>query len=275
MLIAAFEGWNDATGASVETIEHLAEQWGGRRIGHLEPDLYYDFQVNRPTLTRDSNGDRQIEWPTSHFTACSPEGADRDVVLLHGIEPNIRWASFCDDILEICHTLEIDQVILLGALLSDVAYKRPLPVSGTAADTAMAERLKLTPSAYEGPTGIVGVLQEAIARAGLPVVSFWVHIPHYAAASPCPKATLALASRLEEILDMPVPTGGLVEDTADWENSIAELAGSDAEIAEYIESLEQSEEQPSPQPNGDEIARDFERYLRRRGGHSGSDTGDA
>ncbi|GLZ79121.1 carboxylate--amine ligase [Actinorhabdospora filicis] len=266
MLIAAFEGWNDATGASVETIEHLAEQWGATRIGHLDPDPYYDFQVNRPTLTRTEDGGRHIEWPTTHFTACSPDGATRDVVLLHGIEPNMRWGSFCEEILELCHSLEVDQVILLGALLSDVAYKRPLPVSGTAADEGLVQRLKLTPSAYEGPTGIVGVLQEAIGRAGLNVVSLWVHIPHYAAASPCPKATLALAGRLEEILDIPVPTGGLVEDTAEWENSIAELAGSDAEIAEYIESLERQDDQPSPQPDGDEIARDFERYLRRRQG---------
>lgn len=267
VVIAAFEGWNDAADSASHTVEHLSEVWHAKTIGALDPDAYYDFQVTRPSITMAGEAKRRVEWPTTRFAACSPEGSERDVVLLRGIEPNMRWRGFCDDILEICHSLEVEQIVLLGALLADVPYTRPLPVTGNATDTTIGERLDLPQTRYEGPTGIVGVLHEACERAELDVISFWVHVPHYVSQPPCPKATLALLHRVEEVLDLPVPIGNLPEEAAAWEQTVNELAQQDAEIAEYVRTLEQREGDSGIEPlSGDEIAREFEKYLRRRGG---------
>ena len=155
---------------------------------------------------------RRIEWPTTRFMVASPPGTERDVVLIRGIEPSMRWRTFCEQVLEVCHSLEVNRVVLLGALLADVPYTRPLPISGSASDTDAAERYQLTPTRYEGPTGIVGVLHDACPRAEVDAVSFWVHVPHYANNPPCPKATLALLHRVEEVLDLPVPMADLAEE---------------------------------------------------------------
>jgi predicted ATP-grasp superfamily ATP-dependent carboligase len=269
VVVAAFEGWNDAADAASAAVEHLQLAWQARPVDQLDPERYYDFQSARPmvSMTGDEGGEREIEWPTTRFYVCELPDADRDVVLLRGIEPNIRWKSFCDDVLEICHSLEAEQLVLLGALLADVPYARPLPVTGSATHPKWLDRLGLAPTRYEGPTGVVGVLHEAAERAELDVVSFWVHVPHYASQPPCPKATLALLHRVEEVLDLPVPTGDLPVDAADWEDQVRELVESDSEIAEYVRSLEQREAEAGLEPlSGDEIAKEFEKYLRRRGG---------
>jgi hypothetical protein len=272
--IAAFEGWNDAADASTAAVEHLEQVWSARPVAALDPEDYYDFQVNRPTVSMVEGETRRIDWPTTRLSVASPPGADRDVVLIRGIEPSMRWRGFCAEMLELCHSLEVTRVVLLGALLADVPYSRPLPVSGSAPDRRTAERLSLIPTRYEGPTGIVGVLHDACVRAELDAVSFWVHVPHYANNPPCPKATQALLHRVEDVLDLPVPLMGLPEEAAGWEQRLHTAAEQDAELAEYVRELEERAGDSGLQPlSGDEIAQEFEKYLRRRGGSPGPATG--
>ncbi|MFG2045210.1 PAC2 family protein [Dactylosporangium sp. NPDC048998] len=271
--IAAFEGWNDAADASTAVVEHLEQEWGAETIASLDPEDFYDFQVNRPTVLMSDGETRRIEWPTTRFAVASPPDSERDIVLIRGIEPSMRWRTFCDEVLEVCHSLEVNRIVLLGALLADVPYTRPLPVSGSApprSSPEAAERLGLIPTRYEGPTGIVGVLHDACVRADLEAVSFWVHVPHYANNPPCPKATLALLHRVEEILDLPVPTGDLAKQASEWEERLKQAAEQDAELAEYVRELEERSGDAGLQPlTGDEIAQEFEKYLRRRGGQAG------
>jgi predicted ATP-grasp superfamily ATP-dependent carboligase len=272
--IAAFEGWNDAADASTAVVEHLEQEWGAEPIAALDPEDFYDFQVNRPTVMMSEGETRRIEWPTTRFSVATPPDAERDIVLIRGIEPSMRWRTFCEQVLEVCHSLEVSRIVLLGALLADVPYTRPLPVSGSAprgiTSTDATERLGLTPTRYEGPTGIVGVLHDACVRADLEAVSFWVHVPHYANNPPCPKATLALLHRVEEVLDLPVPTGDLAKESSEWEERLKVAAEQDAELAEYVRELEERSGDAGLQPlSGDEIAQEFEKYLRRRGGQAG------
>jgi proteasome assembly chaperone (PAC2) family protein len=268
--IAAFEGWNDAADASTAAVEHLEQIWDAEPIAAMDPEEFYDFQVNRPTVLLADGESRRVEWPTTRFSVATPPGAERDVVLIRGIEPSMRWRTFCDELLEVCHSLEVSRIVLLGALLADVPYTRPLPVSGSAVNKAVAERLGLTPTRYEGPTGIVGVLQDACTRADLDAMSFWVHVPHYANNPPCAKATLALLHRVEEALDLPVPTADLAEEAQEWEEKLRLAAEQDAELAEYVRELEERSGDAGLQPlSGDEIAQEFEKYLRRRGGQAG------
>ncbi len=273
--IAAFEGWNDAADASTAAIEHLEQVWSAQTVAQVDPEDYYDFQVNRPTVVMADGETRIIEWPTTRFAVAHLPESDTDVVLIRGIEPSTRWRGFCDEILDMCHGLEINRIVLLGALLADVPYTRPLPISGSASDKADIERYDLTPTRYEGPTGIVGVLDEACRRADLDAVSFWVHVPHYANNPPCPKATLALLHRIEEVLDLPVPMADLAEESAQWEERLRVAAESDAELADYVRELEQRAGEEIRPLTGDEIAQQFERYLRRRGGSAGPSAGPA
>jgi proteasome assembly chaperone (PAC2) family protein len=263
--IAAFEGWNDAADASTAAVEHLEQVWSAKTAAELDPEEFYDFQVNRPVVSMAANDTRSIEWPTTRFAVAHPPGADIDIVLIRGIEPSTRWRTFCQEVLELCHSLEVRRVVLLGALLADVPYTRSLPISGSAADKADIERYGLTPTRYEGPTGIVGVLHEACCTAELDAVSFWVHVPHYANNPPCPKATLALLHRVEEVLDLPVPMADLAEESSQWEERLRTAAAQDAELADYVRELEERAGDELQPLSGDEIAQQFERYLRRRG----------
>jgi hypothetical protein len=268
--VAAFEGWNDAADSSTAAVEHLEQAWTARQVTALDPEEFYDFQVNRPIVSLAEGETRNIEWPTTRFSVATPPGTERDVLLIRGIEPSMRWRTFCGEILELCHSLEVNRVVLLGALLADVPYTRPLPISGSAVNREVAERFNLTPTRYDGPTGIVGVLHEACVRAELDTLSFWVHVPHYANNPPCPKATLALLHRVEDVLDLPVPMMDLAEESAEWEERLRAAAEQDAELAEYVRELEERVGDEGLQPlSGDEIAQEFEKYLRRRGGSSG------
>jgi len=196
---------------------------------------------------------------------CPLPGTDRDLVLVRGLEPNMRWRGFCQELLAIAVELGVELVVTLGALLADSPHTRPVPVSGTSSDPELAARLGLEPSRYEGPTGIVGVFQDICERAGLPAVSFWAAVPHYVAQPPCPKATVALLHRVEDLLDSPVPMTDLAERARAWERQVDELAAEDSDVAEYIATLEQREpEEDLPEASGEAIAKEFERYLRRR-----------
>ena len=266
VLVAAFEGWNDAGDSASDAIDHLREVWGAQPLAEMDPEDYYDYQVNRPTIAFDDNGVRRLTWPTTRLYVARLPLATRDVVLVHGIEPNMRWRQFTDELLGLCAELGVTMAVTLGALLSDSPHTRPVPVTGTATDSGTARRLGVEPSHYEGPTGIVGVLQEACARRGLPSVSLWAAVPHYVAQSPSPKATLALVRRVEDLLDVPVPLGDLVEDARAWELGVDELAAEDDEVADYVRQLEEARDTTDlPEASGEAIAREFERYLRRRG----------
>ena len=272
--IAAFEGWNDAADASTAAVEHLEQVWTARPVTALDPEEFYDFQVNRPIVSMAEGQTLNVEWPTTRFSVATPPGTDRDVLLIRGIEPSMRWRTFCGEVLELCHSLEVHRIVLLGALLADVPYTRPLPISGSASSRDAAERFSLIPTRYDGPTGIVGVLQEAATRAELDALSFWVHVPHYANNPPCPKATLALLHRVEDVLDLPVPMMDLAEESAEWEERLRTAAEQDAELAEYVRELEERVGDEGLTPlSGDEIAQEFEKYLRRRGGSNGPAAG--
>jgi hypothetical protein len=262
--IAAFEGWNDAADASTSAVEHLEQLWDAREVTSIDPEEFYDFQVNRPQINLVDGDTRRIEWPGTTILTASPPGSKHDVVLIRGTEPSMRWRTFSESVLEICHSLGVQRLVLLGALLADVPYNRPLPISGSV--TRPDENELITPTRYEGPTGIVGVLHDAARRAELDAMSFWVHVPHYANNPPCPKATLALLHRIEDVLDLPVPVADLAEESAAWEERVRNAASQDAELAEYLRELEERAGDAGIEPlTGDEIASAFERYLRRRG----------
>jgi proteasome assembly chaperone (PAC2) family protein len=265
VMVAAFEGWNDAGEAASGALGHLEEVWGAQQIAELDPEDYHDFQVNRPLVALDESGRREVTWPTTRLSWASPPGAARDVVLVRGIEPSMRWRAFVAEVLGHAEKLGVTTLVTLGALLADVPHTRPIPVTTTSDDDGLLSRLALEPSTYQGPTGIVGVLQESAGRAGIPGLSLWAAVPHYVAQPPSPKATLALLRRVEELLDVTVPLGELPEDARAWEHGVDELAEEDSEIAEYVRQLEEAKDTADlPEASGEAIAREFERYLRRR-----------
>lgn len=265
VMVTAFEGWNDAADSASDAIETLELAWSATPVGEIDPEDYYDFQVNRPSVALVDGVSRRVSWPTTRITLARGVDDRRDVVLVRGLEPNMRWRSFCAEIIDAAMRLGIEEVVNLGALLSDSPHSRPVPVSGTAADVETARRLGLEQSTYEGPTGIVGVFNDACIRAGLPAVSLWAAVPHYVAQPPCPKATLALLRNLEDVLDLPMPYGDLAEMAVAWERGVDQLAEEDSEVAEYVRTLErQKDEADLPEASGEAIAREFERYLRHR-----------
>ena len=265
ILVAAFAGWNDAADAASSTVDRLIEQWDAELVYELEPDDYYDFQVNRPHVAFTDLGTRHITWPTTRLYVARPERAPRDLVLLRGVEPNMRWRPFCTEILAVAEKLDVRLAVAVGALLADVPHTRPIPVSGSVSDPELGARLGLEPSTYEGPTGITGVFHDLCAVADLPSLSLWAAVPHYVAQPPCPKAMLALLGRLEDLLEVPIDLGDLAEEARAWEHDVDELAREDTEVAEYVRSLEDARDASElPEASGDAIARDFERYLERR-----------
>jgi proteasome assembly chaperone (PAC2) family protein len=266
VLVAAFEGWNDAGDAASAAIEHLQLTWEATALAEIDPDDYYDFQVTRPTVRMVDGVTRRVEWPTTRLSVCRPPGSARDVVLMHGIEPNMRWRRFCAELLEHIDQLGVTTVVTLGALLADTPHTRPVPVTGTAYDAASAARFGLERSRYEGPTGIVGVLQDSCVQEGIPAISIWAAVPHYVSQPPSPKATLALLHRLEEVLDMEVPLGDLPDQADEWQRTVSEMAAEDEDVRNYVRALEErgDAETELNETSGDAIAAEFERYLRRR-----------
>jgi proteasome assembly chaperone (PAC2) family protein len=269
-MIAAFEGWNDAGDAATSAVEQLSLAWDAQPLAELDPDGFYDFQVSRPTVRLIEGVTRTIEWPTTRLTMCRLPSEANDVILVHGIEPNFRWRAFCTELLTIAMDCQVSTVVGLGALLADVPHTRPVQVTGSAHDSATAEKLGLTNSRYQGPTGITGVFQDACVQAGIPCVSFWAAVPHYVSQAPSPKATLALLHRVEEVLDIEVPLGELPAQADQWETEVTQIAAEDEEISEYIRTLEEQEgDEPLKPASGESIAAEFERYLRRRGPRPG------
>ena len=271
ILVAAFEGWNDAGDAASGAVEHLELIWDARPLAELDSEDYYDYQVNRPQVRQVDGVTREIQWPATRISVCSPPGSDRDVLLLRGIEPNMRWRSFCDDLLEIIEELGVTTVVILGALLADTPHTRPVPVTGTAYSAESAQKFNLEQTRYEGPTGITGVLQDECVKAGVPAISFWAAVPHYVSQPPNPKATVALLRRGGDVLGGEGPLGELPAQAEDWEESVTEMTEEDDEISEYVRTLEERGDaevditEAISKIDGDAIAAEFEKYLRRRG----------
>lgn len=266
VMIAAFEGWNDAGESASAAVTHLREVWAADPLADLDSEEYYDYQVNRPLISVDDSGVRQLQWPATRLYVARIPLYPRDIILVQGIEPNMKWQQFTREILGLAAELDVQLVITLAALLSDNPHTRPMPVTGSTSDQNLRDELEMEPSTYEGPTGIVGVIQEACERFGIPAVSLWAAIPHYVSQPPSPKGTLALVRKVEDVLDVPVPLGDLVEEARAWEIGVNELAEEDEEVAEYVRQLEEARDTTDlPEASGEAIAREFEKYLRRRG----------
>ena len=268
ILSAAFSGWNDGADAATAAVEHLALEWDATSIWEIEPDDFYDYQSTRPTIRQRGGVTRHIEWPVTSMSVCVLSAHDRDVVLVLGPEPNYRWRSFCARIVELAEALEVEMTVMLGALLADTPHTRPVPVSGTAETSDAAKRLGLELSRYEGPTGITGVLSDAFVQAGIPSVSLWAAVPHYVAHTTNPKATLALLTNVASVTGLPIPLGTLPHRAEEWEQSISEMTSDDEDMAAYVHELEQASDEDLDDTmlriDGEQLAAEFEKYLRRR-----------
>ncbi|NDF02115.1 MAG: PAC2 family protein [Actinobacteria bacterium] len=266
IMILAFSGWNDAGEAASAAIEHLASIWPVQPIGEFDTEEFYDYQNNRPIVSVDESFNRSLTWPTTTVRGVSLPNYDRDLILVSGVEPSLKWRSFVGQLLDLGEDLDISMVVCLGSLLADVPHTRPIPVTATAARPEFGERLGLEMSRYEGPTGILGAIQDACNQRDIDALSIWAAIPHYVSSPPCPKATLSLLNHLEDLLELSIDLGELPEDAKAWEIGVDQLSQEDSEIADYVKSLEESKDEADlPEATGEAIAREFERYLRRRG----------
>ena len=266
IVIAAFGGWNDAGQSATDALEHLLDVWHCEEIVDLPGDEYYDYQFNRPEVSLGLAGDREIAWPgTTVFKATADSLPDTKIFLVHGVEPSMKWKQFCAEIMS---QLQLDKdtvLVTLGALLADVAHTRPIPVSGTTSSKAMQLLTGFESSKYEGPTGILGILQSEFEVQGIPSIALWAAIPHYVATPPCPKATLSLIRGLEDLLDTSIPVDLLIEEARAWQLGVDEMSTEDDEISDYVRGLEETQDTAElPEATGEAIAREFERYLRRR-----------
>ena len=287
-MVCAFQGWNDAGDAASTAVEFVANALGATRFAQLDTEEFYDFQANRPRIRFSAEGDpptrREIEWPSVEVFAAPAPGAQRDLVLVQGVEPSLRWRTFSSTIVELAEALGVRLVITLGALLADVPHTLPVAMTGFSSDPALSERLGAAgrPSRYEGPTGIVGVLHTATTEAGLPSVSLWASVPHYVAAAPSPKAALALVRRLEDLVGVSVDAQELEEATANYERQVGLAVSSNPEVQAFVERLEQDAESDEEDegengwsgrdpismedlPSGELLASEFQRFLRQHG----------
>jgi proteasome assembly chaperone (PAC2) family protein len=269
-LVCAFTGWNDAGDAASSALSFVGASLGASRFAQIDPEEFYDFQSVRPKVKTDEHGAREIIWPAVEVFVARVPRAPRDLVLLGGPEPSMRWRSFTTLILDLAEALGVQLVCSLGALLADVPHSLPVPVSGGASDPHVAERLALHGTGYEGPTGIVGVLSNACAQRGIPSASLWASVPHYVAAAPNPKAALALVRKLESLVGVSVDASELEGAASDYERQVAIAVQSDPDVQAFVERLEQmaadeAGEDALPDINGDRIAREFQRFLRQRG----------
>lgn len=269
IMIAAFEGWNDAGSAASGAVDHLARVWRAQEYAALDSEDYHDFQVSRPTVSRNEDGHRIISWPgTVISTTPGPWFEDRRVALVRGIEPSMRWRQFCSDILDLADDLEITTLITCGALLVDSPHTRPLPTFLASENAKTRKRFSLERSDYDGPTGITAVLGHEAEARGITCISMWVGVPHYVAQPPSPKATLALLGSLESIVGTPIELGDLPYEAEAWQRGADEMAEEDEEVAAHVRQLEGVADAVNlPEASGDAIAAEFERFLRR--GESG------
>ena len=271
VLIAAFEGWNDAADAASTAVRFLRDQWSARPFATIDHEDFYDFTATRPQVRLIEGITRRIEWPENELSWAALPGASRDVVVLLGHEPQLKWRTFTEQVVTLAKDLNIELIVILGALLADVAHTRPVRVTGTAADAELVRRLKLGRSTYEGPTGIVGVLHDAFSKAHLPSASLWAAVPHYVASTPSPKASLALVERAAELLSSTVDLTDLRITAADYERQVSEVVAADDDVVAYVQRLEASVDEDESAADmemvsGDVLAAELERFLREEHG---------
>ena len=283
LLVVAFEGWNDAGEAATGAVRALKELLDVTLISEVDPELYFDYQFNRPTVSTNEDGLRTIGWPaatlygpSSPDSVAVPLAADAElrvtgtnagnIYLLIGTEPSRSWKSFSAEILDSALACDISGIVFLGAMLADVPHTRPISIFVSSDNAEVRAELQIERSNYEGPVGILSVLSDAAETVGIPTLSIWASVPHYVHNAPSPKAMLALIDKLEEVIDVVIPRGVLVTEAAEWESGIDVLAGEDEEMAAYIAQLEQARDTvDSPEASGEAIAQEFEKYLRKRG----------
>jgi proteasome assembly chaperone (PAC2) family protein len=273
-LVCAFTGWNDAGDAASAALSFVGSSLGATRFARIDPEDFFDFQAQRPSVEISESQTRQIVWPDIEIFEARVPRAHRDLILLQGPEPSMRWRTFCASVVELAEALGTQMVVTLGALLADVPHTRPVPINGLSSDEGLIERLELRPTNYEGPTGIVGVLQAACQDAGIPTASLWASVPHYVAAAPNPKAALALVRKLEGLLGVAVDAGELEGASAEYERQVSLAVQSDPDVQSFVERLEEAAQEedaaeelsdPRKLPSGDVLAREFQRFLRQRG----------
>jgi len=267
VLIAAFRGWNDGGQGATLGGGYLARQWGAESFAEIEPENFYDFQAVRPNVSLEEGLTRKLEWPSNSFFHAPIPDADRDAVILLGVEPNLRWKTYSQLVLDLAQDLGIELVVTLGSLLADVPHTRPAPVSAAASDPALVEELGLEPSRYEGPTGIVGVILDLCRQAGIPSVSLWAAVPHYVSLAPSPRAALALCRRLGEVVGADIDLTELEQASEEYTEQVTEAVASDADTASYVEELERRVdliEAAEELPSGESLAAELTRFLRER-----------
>jgi proteasome assembly chaperone (PAC2) family protein len=274
VMVCAFKGWNDAGEAASSAVSFIRGSFDASEVANFDPEEYYDFTAVRPTVRLNEDQLREIDWPDNTLSAAAVPGAESDLLFLQGTEPSLRWRRFTENVVATARELDVRMVITLGALLADVPHSRPVAVSGFASDRALVQRLGFERTRYEGPTGIVGVLQHSCAAAGLRAASLWASVPHYVAASPNPKVALALVRAFEGTAGVAVDAAELESAAEDYERQVSAAVASDPEVKAFVERLEtamdevQAENPPSEEslPSADTIASDFQRFLRQQGG---------
>src|SRR6478752_9540942 len=266
VLIAAFRGWNDGGQGASLAAGYLAKTWDARRFAEIDPEGFYDFQATRPHVKLEDGFTRRIDWPETVFYHARPDGLDRDVVLLLGVEPNVRWRTFTNLIVDFARELGVELVVTLGALLADVPHTRPAPVTGSATDPDLIDQLGLQASRYEGPTGIVGVVHDACRRASIASASLWAAVPHYVSLAPSPKAAAALCGRLADLIGTEIDTAELDEAAEAYVHQVSEAIATDEETAAYVEELERRADEldETDIPSGESLAAELSRFLRER-----------
>jgi proteasome assembly chaperone (PAC2) family protein len=271
LLVCAFRGWNDAAGVASNALATLADSFDPDPIAEVDPEEFFDFQATRPTIVLVDGQTRRIDWPQNDLVAVRVPGAERDLVLFDGTEPNLRWRTFSETVATAADALGVEMVVTLGALVAEVSHTLPVPVTALASDEQLIEDLDLQRSSYEGPTGIVGVLHDCCRQLGMTSASLWAAVPHYVSAVPNPKATLALLRRLEGLTGIAVDASELEEETESYEEQIGRAVAANPEIAELVERIEavqaeQLDEEGGELPSADTIAREFQRFLQQRRG---------
>ncbi|MFN2628680.1 MAG: PAC2 family protein [Gaiellaceae bacterium] len=263
LMVVAFRGWNDGGQGASLAGGYLAKIWETSRFAEIDPERFFDFQATRPHVTLEEGLTRRLDWPDNAFYHAAIPGLDRDVVLMLGVEPNLRWRSFADLVVRLARDLGIELLVTLGSLLADVPHTRPAPVTAAATEPSLVEDLGLEPSRYEGPTGIVGVVHDACRRELIPSVSLWAAVPHYVSLAPSPRAALALTERLGELIGVGIDTTELRQAVDAYHDQVSEAVSSDAETAAYVEELEQRTDVLEQNlPSGDTLAAELTRFLR-------------
>jgi proteasome assembly chaperone (PAC2) family protein len=271
IMLIAFSGWNDGAEAATGALDHLLSAWTDSNddvvpvlIAQVDSEDFYDYQVSRPQVRVSDSMQREITWPGTQIFGLSIPSMKKDLVIVTGVEPSMRWKSFTREILDIADDLETSMIITIGAMLSDSPHTRPIRILATTSNPSIGSRLDLQPSNYQGPTGIIGAIQDGCTKRGIESLSLWASVPHYAPNAPSPKASLALLQAIEDYIEISIPLGDLREQAETWEDSVTQLASEDADVADYVKTLEASKDAADlPEVSGETIAKEFEKYLRR------------